>query len=234
MRIRSVPVVAVSALLAATAACSLAVSPVATPTTAGVPVTGGIGTPSMPQLSVTAPTNCRTGPSAAYDLVFTANPGLRYTIIGAYSGGNYWIIDNPVGGTCWLWGQNAVVTGSTAELPIFPAPTREETEVPPPPRPSAPRNLSESRTCTAGVKNGTPIWIEGVSLNWNAGVGQTGYHIYRNNAQIATLPAAATTYFIQLRYDQGANGPLFDTFGVEAFNSSGGSSRVSVDVPRCP
>ncbi len=234
MRIRSIAIAVLSALLVATAACDLAVSPVATPTPGGVPVTGGTGTPSMPEVSVTSPTNCRTGPSTAFDLVFTANPGPRYTIIGVYSGGNYWIIDNPAGGVCWLWAQNAVVAGNTAGLPVYPAPTQEETEVPPLPKPSAPGNLAQSRTCMAGVKNGTSIWIESVTLNWNPSARQTGYHIYKNNSQIANLPAGATAYFIQLRYDQAATGPQFDMFGVEAFNSSGGSPRVSVDVPRCP
>ncbi len=88
-------------------------------TPAAVPVTGGTATPGAVDVSVSAPTNCRTGPSTEYDVVFIASPGLNYPVIGKYTASNYWIIVNPAGGTCWLWGQYAAVTGNVGSLPEY-------------------------------------------------------------------------------------------------------------------
>ncbi len=88
-------------------------------TPAAVPVTGGTGTPGVVQVSVDAPSNCRTGPSTEYDVVFVASPGLSYPVVGKYTASNYWIVVNPAGGTCWLWGQYAAVTGNVGSLPEY-------------------------------------------------------------------------------------------------------------------
>lgn len=101
-----------------------------TATPGSVPVTGA--TPAGVQVSVTSVTNCRTGPSSIYDLVITVNPGPSYQVIGKNTSTGYWIINNPAGGTCWLWGQYAVVTGDSSGLPEYPAP-------PPPPQASNPK-----------------------------------------------------------------------------------------------
>ncbi len=153
MRKKHFALLALAALLVALPACNLPINPLAalglsTGTPAGVPVTGGTptATPAVPQLSVTSATNCRTGPGKAYDLVFTANPGPDYTVVGQYNRGGYWIIANPLGGSCWVWAQNAVVSGSTADLPAYPAPALEEPATMP--RPAALGNLFASRTCT--------------------------------------------------------------------------------------
>ncbi len=243
MQTKRMAAIALTALLAGILpACSLTVSPsvtpgpgTGTPTPAGVPVTGATVTvtPSAPQLTVTAATNCRTGPSEDYDLVFTANPGPSYPIIGVYNRGGYWIIANPLGGTCWLWGQNAVVRGNTAGLPAYPAPPLPRAKGNKPSKPSEPGDLSASKTCTAGVSGTTKVWVEGVTLTWNASDDEIGYQVDRDNMAVATVPAGATSYFVQFRYDQGG-APGFDSFGVQAFNDSGTSARASVNVPRCP
>ena len=259
MRIGRIAAVVVATLLAVSA-CTPALSPAATSTptlvatpsptaspspsptaTAVVPITGGIGTP---QVSVTSPTNCRTGPSIAYGLLFTAMPGTSYAIVGQYSGANYWIINDPQGTTCWLWGQFAVVTGNTAGLPFFAAPVLSVLPAPtqtPTPKPTAtpmpitaPSNLSQAHACSLGMTNSTPIWIETVTLTWNASTGQTGYNIFRNNVEISTVSANATSFYTVLRYNKTLGAPLFDNFAVEAFNDSAASIGVSIDVPRCP
>ncbi len=239
MQTRRMAAFALAALLVGLSACSLPVSPfvipglgTGTPTPTGSQVPSA--TPLVPELTVTSATNCRTGPSDDYDLVFTANPGPSYTIIGVYNRGGYWIVANPLGGTCWLWGQNAVVSGNTAGLPAYPAPPLPHPKATKAPKPSAPGDLSGSKTCTAGLSGTTRVWVEGVTLSWKPSDGEIGYRIYRDDTSVATVPAGATSYFIQFRYDQGAGGPQSDTFGVEAFNDSGTSARVSVNVPRCP
>jgi hypothetical protein len=86
-------------------------------------------TPGAPMVSVSSSTNCRTGPSTDYDLLYTLAVGQTAEVVGKYSGGNYWVINNPNGvGNCWLWGQYATIIGNTDNLPDV---------VPPPAPPTA-------------------------------------------------------------------------------------------------
>jgi hypothetical protein len=79
-------------------------------------------------VTVSENTNCRTGPSAAYDLVGALLIGESAKVVGKNTSTNYWIIENPDGnGFCWLWGRYASVTGNTDILP----------EMTPPPEPTA-------------------------------------------------------------------------------------------------
>ena len=81
-------------------------------------------------VSVSLDTNCRTGPSTAYDSVGALLVGQSAEVVGKYSSANWWIIQNPSEpGTCWIWGQYASVTGDTSSLP----------EMTPPPPPTATR-----------------------------------------------------------------------------------------------
>jgi hypothetical protein len=73
-------------------------------------------------VSVSTATNCRTGPDINYTLVLTFQPGATAEVVGKYSPSNYWIINTPTGGTCWLWGAYASVTGDTSILPEIAAP----------------------------------------------------------------------------------------------------------------
>ncbi len=97
----------------------------ATPTASLTPV------PSAPTVSVSVATNCRTGPDAAYELLMVVQPGGSMQVVGKYSAGNYWIINMPTGGTCWLWGQYATVTGDTSSLPEIAAPAPPVAAQPP-------------------------------------------------------------------------------------------------------
>ncbi len=81
-------------------------------------------TPAVPTVSVSGNTNCRTGPGSVYDLVGVLLVGKTAQVVGRDAYGQYWIINNPniPGGTCWLWGQYATVTGDTSALPVIAAP----------------------------------------------------------------------------------------------------------------
>ena len=93
--------------------------------------------PQLTTVSVTTATNCRTGPDINYSLVLTFQPGASAVVVGKYSPANYWIINTPTGGTCWLWGAYATVQGDTSTLPEIAAPAPppvaavEPTEEPP-------------------------------------------------------------------------------------------------------
>jgi hypothetical protein len=106
-------------------------------TTATIPLTIS---PTVPTISVTVNTNCRTGPGVAYDLIGGLLVGEKAVVVGKYTARNYWIIDNPdAAGSCWLWGEYAVVTGDIARLP----------EMTPPPSPTPTRTLTPSLTPTS-------------------------------------------------------------------------------------
>ena len=220
--------------------------------------------PSVPEASVTQTTNCRTGPGTNYSLVFTMNPGDNEKVIGKDTPDNYWVINNPAGGSCWLWGQYTVVSGDTSALPEYPAPsapTAKATKTPKPTStstvgappitikpipvtlvftgaPSAPTGLSGTRdSCTTGIASDgfTPIWIETLSLHWTDNANdETGYYVYKNGGQISTIPANSTSFHLTYRYEQNSQNPLYITFGVAAFNSFGKSATPTWDIPTCP
>jgi len=84
---------------------------------------GATATPSVPQVTVSVNTNCRTGPSVQYDIIDSLLVGQTGTIVGKNSSTGYWIINRLNGsGTCWLFPQYATVTGNTAALPEYPIP----------------------------------------------------------------------------------------------------------------
>ncbi|MFN8384640.1 MAG: SH3 domain-containing protein [Anaerolineales bacterium] len=97
-------------IVAQTAQAATQETPSVTPTASGVTVT------------VSTATNCRTGPDTVYPILMVVQPGSTMTVVGKYSS-NYWIVNMPTGGTCWLWGQYSTVVGNTSILPeIVPPP----------------------------------------------------------------------------------------------------------------
>jgi hypothetical protein len=96
-------------------------------------------TPSIPYVSVSQNTNCRTGPSQFYGYVTTANANQQFEVLKTYNGANYVVIRNPSGsGDCWLWLQYANVTNfASFNLPVatqpptpFPTATATNTAAP--------------------------------------------------------------------------------------------------------
>ncbi len=113
-------------------------------------------TSSIPMVTVSVNTNCRTGPGVVYDLIGALLAGEQAVVVGKFSAGNYWIINNPdSSGTCWLWGQYATVTGNTAGLPEYtqpptPTPTNTPTSTPTstPAPPNTPTGFTANKICT--------------------------------------------------------------------------------------
>ncbi|MBI5841030.1 MAG: hypothetical protein HZB19_13110 [Chloroflexi bacterium] len=201
-----------------------------------IPVTGPTETPTItptaisavPMLTVSVNTNCRTGPGIIYDLVGALLVGEKAVVVGKFSSGNYWIINNPdSSGTCWLWGEYAAVTGNTAGLPEYTAPptptpsiTLSPTITLTPAAPAAPANLTYTASCTA-----PPFELFlGATLYWNDNANnEDGFHIYRGGALVTTLAANIVSYAVA----------AVGTYGVEAFNAAGASSRIET-VVGCP
>jgi len=154
----------------------------APPTETGTPP--ATTTPTVPQVSVSSATNCRTGPSIAYTLLFTMQPGLVAEVVGKHTPSGYWIIKYP-NGQCWLWGQYASVSGNLSALPEYPQPP-----TPTPSKPAAPENFKASTSCTPGELFFQNLHVE---LTWaDVATNEEGYRIFRNDQLLYTLSANST------------------------------------------
>lgn len=90
--------------------------------------------PTVPSVSVSVDTNCRTGPGVNYDLLTGLFVGETAEVVGKYTSvtPNYWVIRKG-SVTCWLWGQYATVVGNTGNLPeMVPPPSPTPTFTPTP------------------------------------------------------------------------------------------------------
>ncbi len=102
-------------LLQALTQTALAPTSTPQPTFTSAPVF--TSTPSRVIITVSADTNCRSGPGLDYDIVGALTIGQQADVVGKSSTTNYWIIDNPLAaGTCWLWGEHATINGDTGGL----------------------------------------------------------------------------------------------------------------------
>jgi uncharacterized protein YraI len=83
-------------------------------------------TPYSSQVRVTVwvDTNCRSGPGVAYTYLGALLTGESAEVVGRNADWTYWVIRNPdqPGGTCWLWGQYATLSGDTNGVPVYATP----------------------------------------------------------------------------------------------------------------
>jgi hypothetical protein len=187
-------------------------------------------TPTVPTVSVSVNTNCRTGPSTQYDLVGGVNVGQTAVLVGKSTSTGYWIINNLNGsGTCWLWGQYATVSGNTAGLPEYPTPPTPTPSPTPTLAPPAPvNNPTVTKACILVVPG---LYNYTGTLNWeDKSDNEDGFNIYRNNALLTSVPANTTSYPIP-PLPLAAGTPL--KFGVESFNAAGKADIKEVTFT-CP
>ena len=101
-------------------------TPSASPSATSSPTATATSTSLVPLISVSVPTNCRTGPGKIYDRVGALLVGEVAEVVGRNATGNYWYIRNPrqPNGFCWLWGEYATLSGNLSALPVYtPPPT---------------------------------------------------------------------------------------------------------------
>lgn len=186
------------------------------------------GTPTVPQVSVSSATNCRTGNSVGFDLLWTMQPGATAEVVGKHTPTGYWIIKYP-GGLCWLWGQYATVIGNVAALPEYPEPP-----TPTPSKPVAPTNVKAEASCSPIPA--TLTFAVHVTMTWvDQATNEEGYHIYRNGSLLATLgPNTSsfeddTTLPVAPAIWPPQPGPKI-TYGLEAFNGDETSALKEREV----
>ena len=135
----------------------------------GVPADTPTITPSIPYVSVSADTNCRTGPSQFYAYVVTVTVGQQLEVVATFPNSDYVIVKQPDGtGNCWLWLRYATTTDFSAYN--LPAATQ-----PPTPFPTA----TATNTPIAFDWNGTwTTWLVGNSGSpYTVAINQSGSSI---------------------------------------------------------
>jgi len=82
-------------------------------------------------VSVSAITNCRSGPGRDFDLVATLQAGDSTQVVARTTAPSYLLVRTPgtTSGVCWLWDEYATVLG---DLSILPAATPPSTPTPQP------------------------------------------------------------------------------------------------------
>ena len=173
---------------------------------------------SMPMLEIKENTNCRSGPGEAYQVITVLRAGQTFELAGRAQEGNYWLVKIPgQAQPCWAWGEFATASGSTHTLPeATPPPTL--TAAPP----AAARGLTYAFSCTF-----TDVRVE---LSWtDVATDESGYRILRNSESIVELPANSTSYTDVAPASSGTT----LTYAVEAYNSAGKSSAISISFA-CP
>lgn len=181
-------------------------------------------TPSIPQVTVSVNTNCRTGPSTQYDNIDSLLVGQTGTVVGKNSQTGYWIINRLNGsGTCWLYPQYATVTGNTANLPEYPVPPTPTPSKTPTPTatatlapPSAVSNVAVAKICIPVLP---PLYNFGGNLTWTDNSNnEDGFNIYFNGALFTSLGPNVTSYPLpMLPFNAGTP----QKWGVESYNSAG-------------
>jgi hypothetical protein len=224
-------------LLAQPSANAFTSTPEFTSTPGPTPTQGPTSTPTVPEVTVSTNTNCRTGPGIQYDLVGGLNVGQTAIVVGKNSSTGYWIINNPgKSGTCWLWGEYATVSGNTAgltEYSIPPTPTPTATSTPtatPTLAPPAPvKNLTANKVCIPGLPG---FFNLNGNITWNDDSNnEKGFNVYLNGAFHGAVGENVTAYPIPPLINIVAGTSI--KLGVEAFNDAGKSATKDVTFS-CP
>jgi hypothetical protein len=196
--------------------------PTASPTIALSP------TPSVPMVSVSEDTNCRTGPGKVYDYLGALMTGEKAEVVGKNTPSNYWIIKNPDrNGTCWLWGRYATVVGNTANLQEYAAPP-----TPTPSIPSAPSNFTLLQK--DNIISVPPQCAGDFTITWkDTSENEGGFNLYKDGVQIASYESSAGTSQLTVSVRISTQDSVPFELGITAFNGTGESARAVISAV-CP
>ena len=154
-----------SPLPSATQAAPIPVADTFTPLPTLSPTPFFTPTSSVPIISVSVDTNCRTGPGKVYDRVGGLLVDETAEVIAKNPTNEYWYIRDPESpsGFCWVWGYYATVIGNTSIIPVFTPPPS------PTPAPSFELSYAGIDSCVGWwaelkIKNVGPVTFKSYSL----------------------------------------------------------------------
>ncbi|HNM38374.1 MAG TPA: hypothetical protein PKI33_14995, partial [Anaerolineales bacterium] len=202
-------------------------------------------------VTVSIATNCRTGPGQAYPSIYGLPVGVVGKVLGNNpSVSNYWVIEipNSGGGTCWLWGQYATVTGDTSGLKVFAVPATPTPTASPSPTPTVTQAVAPTAPTNANAVLLTCVtnnFVQSLTatFTWTDNSNnETGFNIYVNanfadgssKDQLVGSVGPNTTSYTVSTTALSKRAPIIK---VEAFNNAGSSTRVSaqpLSLATCP
>ncbi len=186
--------------------------------TSAVPPTAPAATATiMPTLFISAASSaCRSGPGADFRVITTFSTGMTLNLVGRDSADSYWIVQDPVSHSeCWIQIQDGTAAGSFDLL------SQMTPQVSTQNGPAKPIALRWPFFCSYDANTGYTVTVQ---LSWmDPANDQNGFRVYRGNAQIAELPATATTYKDTVSVP--TNTVII--YGIAAYNDSGESSRLN-------
>jgi hypothetical protein len=178
---------------------------------------------------------CWVGPGSPYDVISNVTAGTTVEIIGIGDKQGWFVIKNPLYSVpCWVPENKVAVDPQIAlsilevfPVPLLVLPTDTSAPAPPPPPPPAPsppaapnQLVANTTTCNSSDY--------AVTIQWNDNSNnETGYRVYRDGGNIATLGAGATSYVDHPPY----SGP--HTYLVEAYNGAGSAPSNSSPDQGC-
>jgi hypothetical protein len=135
-------------------------------------------------------------------------------VLGRNADWTYWIVRNPdqPGGTCWLWGQYATLTGSPYNLPVYSTPSL---------RTATPTSTSQSAATPSGA---TRITFEAGSIGTTikADLPEYKLHTYVLRAEAGqTMTVQLTSKWDLLLSISGADGSVLKSTGIAGTEWSG-------------
>jgi hypothetical protein len=104
-------------------------TPTDRPTATAVPIS------ENPTISLNQTSNCREGPSTAYEVVYSFDAGTEFEIIGKYGSG-WWLVPIDLDYTrkksCWIYEEGNTIDGNLGNIPVVQPSPLPPTEAPPP------------------------------------------------------------------------------------------------------
>ena len=201
----------VAQLAATIAAATINASQAGTTSAALTPLAPAVTPTTRPTLFIHADNaSCRTGPGPDFKVLTTFAAGTTVDMAGKDSANSYWIVVDPGSHSlCWIQAQDATPAGSFDLLPEM---TAQPISVSAPGKPSRGAwNFSCDNTTLTTI------------LAWNATTGTAnGFRVFRQESQIADLPATQTTYTDKIPFRYGSS----MTYSVAAYNDAGTSPPV--------
>lgn len=205
----------VATIVAAT--MQAAAGPSATPMTPFASPAPPAETPTVqPALTINASNaSCRSGPGTDFKEVAQFPAGTKLTMVGKDTADGYWIVQDPTShDLCWIQAQDATAAGSYTALPEVTPPASAKNV------PARPSLTAYTFECVYPAGGGLQVKVQ---LNWTDNSNnETGYHVYRNDTQVADLPANTTSYSETADI---ASGTVY-VYSVEAYNAAGASARA--------
>jgi len=179
--------------------------------TAAVPETATPAPQAAAQVIPTLNAYCRKGPGTGYNQITFLLKGAPYKVTGRDGLNRWWQVQAPGNVTCWVGNANVTTQGPVEEAAIVQGP----------PLPATPAQFVNSFVCNTTLKT------MGVSFNWAAVGGVTGYRIYRDGSPLTEVGPTVTSY-----HDDAPLGVDL-VYELEAFNDYGVAARISTNVPAC-